>query len=54
MPLDLYLIAMANNTNVEDEEVDHLPLSSSSDSSEDSGRDPYDYCDTPVEGGQSS
>ncbi|RLM91188.1 hypothetical protein C2845_PM08G14370 [Panicum miliaceum] len=41
---------MANNKNVEDQVVDHRSLSSSSDSSEDSGRDPYDYCDTPLEG----
>ncbi|RLM57767.1 hypothetical protein C2845_PM18G04380 [Panicum miliaceum] len=41
---------MANNKNVEGQEVDRQSSSSSSDSPEDSGRDPYDYCDTPLEG----
>jgi hypothetical protein len=49
MLLGLSLIAMANNKNVEDLEVDRQSSASSSDSSEDSGRDPYDYCDTPLE-----
>jgi hypothetical protein len=41
---------MANNKNVEDQVVDHQSSSSSLDSSEDSERDPYDYCDTLLEG----
>jgi hypothetical protein len=54
MLLDLYLIAMANNKNIEDEEVERQSSSSSSDSSEDSGQDPYEYRDTPLEDEQSS
>ncbi|RLM86041.1 hypothetical protein C2845_PM04G14260 [Panicum miliaceum] len=41
---------MANNKNVEDQVVDHQSSSSSSDSSEDRRRDPYQYCNTPLEG----
>ncbi|RLN03434.1 hypothetical protein C2845_PM13G11730 [Panicum miliaceum] len=45
---------MANNKNVEDIEFEHQSSSASSESSKHSGRNPYDYCDTPIDGDQSS
>ncbi|RLN34725.1 hypothetical protein C2845_PM03G31800 [Panicum miliaceum] len=45
---------MANNKNVEDAEVERQSSSASSESSEDNGRDPYGYCDTPIDDDQSS